>query len=66
MTLEEFVAQTLQHTERFMAEWKSHKDNLAWPDEMEKQDWLEQLNLAIAEYDQEQEKIKPYEQITTA
>lgn len=56
ITLEEFIGQTLQYTERFMAEWKGHKDDSAWPNEMKKQDWLEQLILAITEYDREQEQ----------
>lgn len=57
MMLEEFVTQIKQQTEQFMAEWKSHKGDPAWPNEMEKGDWLEHLMFTIAEYDQERERM---------
>jgi hypothetical protein len=48
MTLEEFIKEILYDANKFMTEWKSHKGDLNWPDEMEPGEWLEHFALFLA------------------
>lgn len=58
MTLEEFAKEMLYDINKFTNEWKSHKGDLNWPDEMEPEDWQEHFAFFLLE-----EELKKFREL---